>query len=179
MVILSNCLTVGFASPRGESASLWVTRLEPGESIGRDRVRPSRSLHSEEKRRKSSRGETKSENVAGKGWNCLLMRELLFGNIFGPGKHIALSSSDLACARRKTHMKNRITASSREILKIYGEPMMEVVERENKAGNALVEGFYRRTAFPQRNMTARPKIARQSHAENQFSSLVPSLNSTI
>lgn len=115
-----------------ECRHAWV------ESIGRDRVHLSQSLHSKEKRRKSSR--KTNRDGEGKGWNYLLVsrRKLLFGNMYIREQTHHVVKQRLACARKKTHRKNRITTSAfvRNIKNIrWGNTRS--VERENKAENAL------------------------------------------
>lgn len=69
----------------------------------------------------------------GKGRNCLFVRrELLFGKIFGTGKHIAPTS--LARAGKRTGKIELQRARLREILKIYGEAVREVLNGEIKWG---------------------------------------------
>lgn len=165
-----NCLAVRFAqftSPVRRVRRLWVTtRLELRESIGRDRVRLSRSLHSGETRRKSLPGWGK-ERRRGQGAELSFRaaRAAFRKDIRDGQTHCA----DFACARRKTHGKNRITASAlaRNIKNIW-RGSARSVEWGNKVGNALARRVLSTHRLSAMKYEAQPRIARWSRAENRF-----------
>jgi len=156
-----------FAFPMWRICRLWVTCLEL-----RDRMRqslPVSEFAQQREAKKEFAGRDKERRDGKeKGWNYLLVRrEMLFGNIFGPGKHIA--EQRLACARRKTHKKNRITTSAlvRNIKNIW-RGKAQSVEWKNKVRNALAPKDFI-DASPFRNeIWQQPRIVKRPNVENQF-----------